>query len=190
MSDIFRIGANVATPLGLLGFVAAAAFYLLLRLLRHQERQLTQLPPEERAKAVDHFLTRYKLSAENLTRDQKYALILAEMEKRYKLTRLIVIVSASTFVISLLIGIAAHTFAASSVGPKPMSPVQPPPTVEKFAVSSGSAFVPDPAHQHVFLQKDRKPGASLKLRVGLANHSDDVCYLKKLTASLTSYQSF
>jgi hypothetical protein len=99
MLEVLRVAAGVTTPVGLLAVLAALAYFAYFRRLKHQEAVLRALPEAQRATAVDHFLTRYKLDASNLTPAQKYDLLLGEMEKRYRLTRLLVLAGAGVFVV-------------------------------------------------------------------------------------------
>jgi hypothetical protein len=80
--DALRTASNVATPIGALCFIATlflAGFWLALR---HWQAQLQAIPPEERARNVDTYLTRYGLNIANLTRADKIALLNKEMDQR------------------------------------------------------------------------------------------------------------
>src|SRR5690242_5973928 len=108
MPDVLRIAAGVATPLSLLGLIAALAYFIYSRRLKHREAIIKLLPEEDRAKEVDELLSRYGLDAKNLTREQKYQLLLDEMSKRYKLAQLKLIASACVFIICF--SVAAYAF--------------------------------------------------------------------------------
>ena len=111
MAEIMRVGANVATPLGLLGLLASLAYYFYARRLKYEEKKLEALPADERARATDERLSRYGIDAANLTRENKNRLILEEMEKRYRFARLCVVVSAVSFVLCFALASAAFIFA-------------------------------------------------------------------------------
>src|SRR5690348_9446466 len=81
VAELLRIGANVATPLGLAGLVAVLLLWAYRSRLNHEHRQLGQLPEAERAQAVDRMLTRYKVSGADLTKEQRYNLICKEIER-------------------------------------------------------------------------------------------------------------
>jgi hypothetical protein len=49
MTQVLQIASNVATPLALLGLLAALAFYAYSRRLKHDEQSLKSLPTSERA---------------------------------------------------------------------------------------------------------------------------------------------
>jgi hypothetical protein len=108
MTEILRIGADIAKPLGMAGFICALIFYAYLRSLRHKEVQLAKLPEEKRAQVVDQYLSRYGLSAANLTRQQKFELLQQEMVRRDRRFLLIVLIGTATFVICLLFVLAAY----------------------------------------------------------------------------------
>jgi hypothetical protein len=111
MIEVLRTGAAVATPLGLLGLVAALGYYFYSRHLRHEEKRLESLPREERARLTDGRLTRYGVDASRLTRDDKHRLILDEMDKRYRFARLCTVVFSAVFVVCFGIASAAYLYA-------------------------------------------------------------------------------
>jgi hypothetical protein len=116
MTDLLRVGATVATPLGLIGFVVAVLALLYQRQLRHQEEQLKALPPEQRAQSVDRFLSRYGLDAGNLTREQKFQLLQQELEKRFRTVQFGMVASAVTFVACVFFGVGAYVVVNQTPG--------------------------------------------------------------------------
>jgi hypothetical protein len=134
MTEILRIGATVATPLGLLGLIAALGYYVYSRRLKHEEKQLKALPPAERAHIADQRLSRYGIDGSNLTRDHKNQLILNEMEKRYRLARLYAFLFAVVFIICF--GFASITFI--------------------YSIGTGSSFktLPSPEHYQSSIDTD------------------------------------
>jgi hypothetical protein len=111
VAEILRIGAAVATPLGLLGFIAALSYYFYARRLKSEEKKLEALPAEDRARATDERLSRYGIDAANLTREDKNHLILQEMEKRYRFAQLCVVVFTVAFVLCFALATAAFVIA-------------------------------------------------------------------------------
>src|SRR5262249_29294801 len=103
----FRLKQNM----GLLGLIAALAYYFYARRLKYEEKKLEALPAEERARVTDERLSRYGIDAANLTREDKNRLILEEMEKRYRFARLCVVVFAVAFVLCFALASAAFVFA-------------------------------------------------------------------------------
>ena len=65
-----------------------------------------------------------------------------------------------------------------------------PPNIETITLSPESGFIKAPEMSNVFLQKTRKPGAPLKLRIGLANQSKSVFYIKSVSFSVVNYNAF
>lgn len=123
-TDALKIGATVATPLGVIGLVSTLLLFFYYRRQKSQERQLQALPPEQRAQAVDTLLSRYKLDITNLTREQKFELLCREMDKASGQTKLFVITSALVFIVCFIIAALAYANGKSlpptpSPGPTP-----------------------------------------------------------------------
>ena len=116
MSQVLQVAAGVATPLALLGLIAALAFYAYSRRLKHQEKSLDSLPPNERATAIDRYLSRYKLGGEDLPKADRVRLITQEMEKNYRLVRFLATLSAVVFVICFVTAVAAYAVKERSDG--------------------------------------------------------------------------
>ena len=114
MNEILQIGANVATPLGLIGFACGLAAFVYFRRLKHKEHQLDSLPPQDRAHAIDKSLTRYGIGGDGLSPGQKAKLLHEEMERRFWLSRLALILFAIVFVICLMIVTAAYVVAETT----------------------------------------------------------------------------
>ena len=105
MAEWLRIGANIATPIGLIGFAIGIAIIAYIWRLKSGLKQLELLPQENRAHAIDETLKRYNLDGGNLTRDQKVGLIRDEMYLRQSrfwgfLIAAIVLVLASLLVVA------------------------------------------------------------------------------------------
>jgi hypothetical protein len=111
MSEAIRIGANVATPLGLVGMVAALILFGYYHYLKHQERKLLALPESERAKRVDLWYSQIGLDISNLTREQKFEFISRELERRAAQARLLIVTLA--LVIVICFAIAAIAFISN-----------------------------------------------------------------------------
>lgn len=96
--EALRIATSVGTPIALVAFIVVAVIYAYqyftkARLENEQKKiesdlkKLELIPEADRAKAVDESLTRYGLSAENLTRDQKFSLLHKELENKHDLAK-------------------------------------------------------------------------------------------------------
>jgi|GEM_PF-6111023 len=94
MIEILRIVSNVGTPMALLAVVIALAYYTYCRWLQYAQKKLELLPQDQRAKAVDNYLTRYNIDGSNFTREERVRLIREEMQKRHRLA-LFALVSAA-----------------------------------------------------------------------------------------------
>ena len=112
MGEWLRTGAEIATPIGLVGFSIGAALYAYSAYLKHQQKKLESLPEGKRARAIDQSLKRYGLDASNLTREQKVKLLHDEMDKGYRLRRLFMILSAVVAVVAMLIVTTAFLIKA------------------------------------------------------------------------------
>ena len=114
MGEVLKIATNVATPLALLGLVAALAFFAYNRRLKNQEKTLETLPEAERARITDEYLTRYNIDGSKLKLADKLALIRDEMHKRHQRSLSYVIVSAVVFVICF--GLAVFAYVSKNSG--------------------------------------------------------------------------
>lgn len=101
--ELIRISANIATPIGLIGFACGLVALVYYWRLRQQRMLLEGLPPNKRAILVDEYLSRYKIDFKDLTPDKKIALLNREMDIRYGKFRLGIAVGAITFFSCLLI---------------------------------------------------------------------------------------
>jgi hypothetical protein len=109
MTEILDTVIRISTPLALLGLVVALGYFAYGRLLKHQETQLEALPPEQRATAIDEYLTRYGIDGKNLRIQDKVALIKNEMEQRHNRARLYVVLAAIVFVVCFAIAAIAYS---------------------------------------------------------------------------------
>ena len=89
MPLLLKIAASVATPIAAICFIAVIAFYAYSRWLRTERTRLRVaketieiLPPDQRAKAVDEWLTRYNLTAEGMSDEYRKDLMVREMDHR------------------------------------------------------------------------------------------------------------
>jgi hypothetical protein len=108
MGEVLKVATNVATPLALLGLVAALAYFAYNRRLRHAEKQLESLPEAERARITDEYLTRYGIDGAKLRLADKLALIKDELDKRHRRSLSYVIVSAVVFVTCFGLAVFAY----------------------------------------------------------------------------------
>lgn len=115
MAELLRIGASVATPLGLFGLVAVLAYFAYRGYLKHQETQLEKLPTDQRARTVDELATRYGVDGSKLTKEQQHDLIRRDQDHKLSRSRWGLI--ASVFVASL-IAILAVSFYRPELPPQ------------------------------------------------------------------------
>jgi len=108
MVEMLGVSGTIAAPLGLLGLAAALGYLIYCRRLKHQETVVAALPDSQRAQAVDEYLTRYNLDASNLTREQKYNLLMAEMGKRYALAQAVTLGSCGVFTLCFIVAVYAY----------------------------------------------------------------------------------
>ncbi|HXT64464.1 MAG TPA: hypothetical protein VN696_15605 [Pyrinomonadaceae bacterium] len=79
-----------------------------MRKLSYDETKLKNLPPGQRGKQTDQYLTRYGIDGKNLSPEEKLALIRDELDKRHRRSRWYVIATTITFVVCF--AIAAVSF--------------------------------------------------------------------------------
>jgi hypothetical protein len=84
MLEVLPTAVSVATPLALLGFVAALAYLGYTRRQKSEIERLRLLPPEQRATAINDRLTIYGIDGGTLPPADKLGLIKDETEKRYR----------------------------------------------------------------------------------------------------------
>jgi len=90
----------VSSGLTLAAFLAAAAVTILRRQLVHKEKLITSAPENERASLVESALNSYSIETKNLTKQQRYELLLEQIkqrERRFKITAFVIIISAVLF---------------------------------------------------------------------------------------------
>jgi len=121
--EAFRIGANVSTAFGALGLAIVVLLFAYYRHLRNTELTLKQIPANQRAKAFDSYLTRYRVDASNLQADKMYELIKLELEKRSSRVTLFTIVFAGVFVVCFLTATLRQGTAATHQEQKPGQPI-------------------------------------------------------------------
>src|SRR5262245_2673740 len=114
MKEVLAIATSVATPLALLGLVAALAFYAYQRRLRNAEKTLELLPPDQRASNIDSYLTRYGIDGKGLTREQKFQLIKDEMDRRHRQASISKVLAAAVFLVCFVVAAFAYAFHGES----------------------------------------------------------------------------
>jgi hypothetical protein len=111
MVEILQKVAGVTTPLGLIGVVVAFMYYGYARSLKHKEKQLVGLRPQDHVRIVDEYLTRYGIQASDSEPKEKVKLIQKEMELRFQLAKHRGWLGVITFVICFVV--AAVCYVAS-----------------------------------------------------------------------------
>jgi hypothetical protein len=117
MTEVLRTAVNVTTPLALLGLAAALAYFAYVRRLKHQEKQIDSLPPDQRATAIDQYLTRYGVEGRHLKSPDKLALIRTEMGQRHRRALVYVVVAAVVVVVCFALAVAAYSFHSAEAKP-------------------------------------------------------------------------
>src|SRR5687767_2136932 len=82
MDKVLQIATGVGTPLALLGLMAALGFYAYSRWLKHKEKTLEQLSPEDRAKFISQDLGNYGVTLKTLSPEEQAKLVQQEMQAR------------------------------------------------------------------------------------------------------------
>jgi hypothetical protein len=81
--DPIQIATKITTPLALLAFIAALAFYAYRTRVAERRRVLETAPPRDRAALVEKVVRDFTiLNTESLTSEQKYQLISDELKNR------------------------------------------------------------------------------------------------------------
>lgn len=125
VTEILRIATGVATPLALLGLVAALGYLAYARRLRRDEATLEALPREERANAADEYLTRYGIDGRDLPAEDRLSLIKDEMQKRHQLATWYVGAAAIVFMLCFVVAVVAFMSKPDAPAPTP-GPASPP----------------------------------------------------------------
>jgi len=79
---MWEIIPRIGTPLALAAFVVAVAGWIFYTRIKERSRMIMAASPEDRAKLVEATLATYRLSHDNLTREQKFELLQGEMRIR------------------------------------------------------------------------------------------------------------
>jgi hypothetical protein len=91
---------SVSSGLSLAAFLAAAIVTLLRRRLVHKEKLITSAPENERALLVQSALDSYSINTRDLTKQQRYELLLEQIkqrERRFKITASVIVILAVLF---------------------------------------------------------------------------------------------
>ena len=113
MADFLQVAVSVGTPLSLLGLVCALAYLAYARNLKSQEKKLDTLPPDQRAKLADDYLTRYGIDGTKLKAADKLALIRDELDKRHRRSMTFGLVGAAVFVVCFALCVVAYIVVVS-----------------------------------------------------------------------------
>lgn len=111
MERVLSSAVNVATPTALVAFIAGLLCLAYIRWLKKEEKWIAKLPPGDRAKATDKYLTRYGINASDLTKDKRFDLIKDEMSRRHGLYRFRAALATIVIIVGLII--AAVTYYIS-----------------------------------------------------------------------------
>jgi probable HAF family extracellular repeat protein len=106
--DLLNAGANVTTPLGLVGFTVACVVIAYAYSLRQKQKLMEGMPKARRAAYVDDILVRLKLSAENLSEKQAHDLIQSELQRRFVYAIALLIVASIVFLTCFIVSVTAY----------------------------------------------------------------------------------
>ena len=125
MNNAIQIAATVGTPIALIAITAVLAFWAYRMQLKSREQRLSKIPPANRAQLEDQALTRYNLSAKDLTKEQRYNLLLQEQKDKARSFALIWVVVPGLFVVALVIAALVYVFQPVTPPPQPaMAPAE------------------------------------------------------------------
>jgi hypothetical protein len=167
MPEILRIAVNVATPLALLGLLVALSYFAYARKFKHEEKQLANLPPDQRATAVDATLTRYGIEGKQLKVADKLRLIQSEMDQKHRRSVLYVIVAAIAFVTCFALAVVAY-----SKNPNVPDPRSQTPKVEDNSDHHEPVQLSDTEFE-VVIQEGA--GNAVKVKIHVVDHVRDAC---------------
>jgi hypothetical protein len=134
MDELLRAATTISTPIALLAFVGVLILLAYRSRLQSEEKVLQSLSPEKRASHVEDQLKKYGFEVGNLTRDQKYEVLMAQMNQRNGRIRLGIICSALIFFLCFTEVVVA--WKAFGIPPFP-TPAPPP---EEFQIESFETF--------------------------------------------------
>ncbi len=126
MSKILEIGANIATPLGAIGFLIAAALILQLRKLKHAENKLKLIPEDSRADAASDLLVQLKVHVDDAEPGDRVAILQETLRSRADIAKTRMRIAATVFVTSLALVLGAWIV-------EPTGPTVPAPSITSVA---------------------------------------------------------
>src|SRR5438874_13587605 len=108
---------RIATPIALAAFALGVALTALRAYLKRRADLIKLAPPNDRARLIDEAVSDYGIRAENLTREQRYQLVLKAIEdraSRFRTSAVVLIAIALLFTVIILVAISARTKPATS----------------------------------------------------------------------------
>jgi len=99
--SIFDVTTQISTPLAAIAFAISAGAYYGYRIFRNKAAMIASAPPEDRARLVDKALETYSITEDNLTREQKYQLMLTVLNLRAKRFKILAITTSLLFAIAI-----------------------------------------------------------------------------------------
>jgi hypothetical protein len=128
MAEALEIATKVTNPPALAAFLAILFCFSYRYYLKSWENRLAALPEDQRAKAMDEYLSRYGIDGLKLTKEQSYKLIGEEMAKRHRRYCVYAIVLAVAIVVIVAIATIGYCLVNKSPAPEPPPPSMPQPT--------------------------------------------------------------
>ena len=111
MGFILENAVQISSIFSLIAFIAAMIFFAYRRKLASNEKLLKMSPKAERSALVDSLLGHFRVDIKNLTKEQKYNLVIHQINDRSKkfktltmLTFALSVVFATVVLIYILVG--------------------------------------------------------------------------------------
>ena len=117
MNTIFEIASNIQTPLAALSFISAVIAFIVFILLKQKKKQIeiiNSASERDRAELVERSLETYHIKNDNLTRQQKYDLMMAVLRGRVQRFRTGALVALAGFLILLISVVVIAVFDNTS----------------------------------------------------------------------------
>lgn len=90
----------ITSGLTLAAFIIACGAAAYRRNILHKERQIEAAPSAQRARLVEAELAHFSVDTSNLTRDQQYAIAMAQIQGRAQQFRLVVVLLGIVFIVT------------------------------------------------------------------------------------------
>jgi len=177
MSGITEIGANIATPIALVGFTISVVLSWYALRTKARLYTLKHLPEKDRATYADESLRKYGFTLEDIPAASRVKLAESEMRKRFFLSLVNAILAAVVFLASLYM----LTRQASA---KPPTPVQPGPTSD--VTFSDIRFLDNDPEKDSERKVMPSPAFN-RLQATFSNRGNEGCVIRKMSLSVVGH---